>query len=63
MQGCAFSGLQNINLMLKPYLSPKTVKFWPKMGLRILRPKMLNNGGAQEKTTLNHHRSPIEVAQ
>jgi len=49
-----------LNLILSPYLSPKTVKFWPKTGL--FRPKMFNNGGTQEYTTFNHHCSPIKVA-
>jgi len=32
----------NLNLILNPHLSPKTVKFWPKTGLSF-RLKMLNN--------------------
>ena len=31
-QGRALLRLQNLNLILNPYLSSETVKFWPKTG-------------------------------
>jgi len=57
-------GVIKLKFNIKPLFIPQNCQILAQNTLDLIffRLKMLNNGGTQEETTLNHHRSSIKVA-